>query len=182
MNMNFNLKRNWKLSYTNPSQQNNRMPHSQPQNVQTSISNMMYGKSKTVTLFSQPYYDEYAQCYKNIVTINLEPEGPLAELVTRVKLRRTNQYPQESQCNKIKQCILGLVSIGSMGYGCNTCSSGSNKCQNLMTVDEVPNLFSFLLSNGYQVDTSITRMLNESDIRFDTNMGSKVICLLTYTL
>jgi hypothetical protein len=49
-----------------------------------------------------------------------------------------------------------------------------------MTVDEVPNLISFLVSTGYTVDTSITKMLNQSDIRFDTNIGNKLICFITY--
>ncbi len=168
-------RKNWKLSYTNPI--TNAPKHIIHTNVHNSISEMNYKKSKTITLFSQPYYDDYTQCYRNIVTINLEPEGPLAELVTRVNLRKPFQYGyiQENQCNKIKQCILGLMSFDAIGMGC--CN---NKCQNLMSVDEVPNLFSFLLSNGYTIDTSITRMLNESDIRFNTNIGSKVICLITY--
>ena len=40
--------------------------------------------SKTVSLFSQPYLDTYNQCYKNIVVVNLPPQGPLADLVVRV--------------------------------------------------------------------------------------------------
>jgi hypothetical protein len=49
-----------------------------------------------------------------------------------------------------------------------------------MSVDEVPTLISFLVSNGYTVDTSITKMFNDSDIRFDTNTGNKLICFITY--
>jgi len=36
------------------------------------------------------------------------------------------------------------------------------------------------VSNGYNVDTSITKMFNTSDIRFDTNTGNKLICFVTY--
>ena len=49
-----------------------------------------------------------------------------------------------------------------------------------MVVDEVPDLISFLVENGYTVDTSITKMFNTSDIRFDTNTGNKLICFVTY--
>ena len=49
-----------------------------------------------------------------------------------------------------------------------------------MVVDEVPNLMSFLLSNGYDINTSITKMLNTSDIRFETENANKIICLVTY--
>jgi len=34
--------------------------------------------------------------------------------------------------------------------------------------------------NGYSVDTSITKMFNTSEIRFDTNTGNKLICFATY--
>jgi hypothetical protein len=58
---------------------------------------------------------------------------------------------------------------------------GCNKnWENLMLVDEVPDLISFLVSNGYTVDTSITKMLNQSEIRFDTYTGNKLICIITY--
>jgi dTDP-4-dehydrorhamnose 3,5-epimerase-like enzyme len=63
----------------------------------------------------------------------------------------------------------------------DNCSAGCSKFGNdLMVVDEVPNLISYLVSNGYTVDTSITKMFNDSDIRFDTNTGNKLICFVTY--
>jgi len=49
-----------------------------------------------------------------------------------------------------------------------------------MVVDEVPDLISYLVMNGYSVDTSITKMLNTSEIRFDNNLGNKLICFVTY--
>ena len=49
-----------------------------------------------------------------------------------------------------------------------------------MTVDEVPDLISYLVSNGYTVDTSITKMFNQSDIQFQTNNSNKLICFITY--
>lgn len=63
----------------------------------------------------------------------------------------------------------------------NACNMGCGKFgSDLMVVDEVPNLISYLVSNGYSVDTSITKMFNTSDIRFDTNTGNKLICFITY--
>ena len=34
-----------------------------------------------------------------------------------------------------------------------------------MTPDEIPDLISFLTGNGYQIETQITNMLNQSDIK-----------------
>jgi len=130
--------------------------------------------AKTVSLFSQPYLDTYNQCYKNIVVINLMPQGPLAELVRRVKFEPLSEFKVSTPCNPYKQCGLALMSINNF----NNCMS--NKCLDLMDVNEVPNLISFLVSNGYTVDTSITKMFNNSEIRFDTNTGNKLICFVTY--
>ncbi len=134
-------------------------------------------RSKTVSLFSQPYLDTYNKCYKNIVVINLEPEGPLAQLVRLVKFPPLSEFKTQTPCSPLKQCGYALISLGGCSMGC-----GSNKtgCDDLMVVDEVPNLISYLVSNGYTVDTSITKMFNTSEIRFDTNTGNKLICFVTY--
>jgi len=129
----------------------------------------IYG-SKTISLFSQPYLDTYNQCYKNIVVVNLKPQGPLAHLVRFVKFPPLSEFKQPGPCSPLKDCGYAIISLD----GCN---SG---CGDLMVVDEVPNLISYLVSNGYSVDTSITEMFNNSDIRFDTNTGNKLICVITY--
>jgi hypothetical protein len=49
-----------------------------------------------------------------------------------------------------------------------------------MTVDEVPDLFTFLLSNGYTIDTRITKMMNQSSIRYNTNNSNELIAFITY--
>lgn len=129
---------------------------------------------KTVSLSSQPYLDTYNKCYKNIVTINLPPQGPLANLVRRINFPKLSPFKQTGPCNPIQQCGLTLLSL----QDCTTCHNKFGT--NVMVVDEIPNLFSFLLSNNYTIDTSVTKMLNQSDIRFDTNNGNKLICFITY--
>jgi hypothetical protein len=127
--------------------------------------------AKTVTLFSQPFLDTYNQCYKNIVTINLIPQGPLAQFVRKVQFPPLSQFKQPGPCSRINNCGLALTALNNM------CNKG---CSGFMVVDEVPNLLSFLLSNGYSVNTSITKMLNTSDIRFETENANKIICVVTY--
>ena len=136
------------------------------------FDNMM--SAKTVSLFSQPYLDRFNQCYKNIVVINLPPQGPLSSLVKRVNFPPLSEFKQQGTCSTtpFKQCGLALTTLN--GY----CSIKNG--DNLMVIDEVPDLISFLVSNGYTVDTSITKMFNDSDIRFDTNTGNKLICFITY--
>jgi hypothetical protein len=127
--------------------------------------------AKTVSLFSQPYLDTYNQCYKNIVVVNLKPQGPLGELVRFVKFPPLSEFKQPGPCSPLKDCGYAIMSLDGCNAGCKS---------DLMVVDEVPNLISYLVSNGYSVDTSITKMFNDSDIRFDTNTGNKLICFVTY--
>jgi hypothetical protein len=133
-------------------------------------------ESKTISLFSQPYLDEYNKCYKNIVTLNLRPQGPLDELVKFIKFPQLSEFKQQGSCNKIKQCGYALMTLDSDNYNAGCGKFG----EDLMVVDEVPNLISFLVSNGYSVDTSITKMFNQSEIRFHQDMGNKLICFVTY--
>ena len=71
----------------------------------------MINPAKTVTLFSQPYLDKYNQCYKNIVTINTIPQGPLAQLVRRVIFPPLSEFKQPGPCSHIKNCGFALISL-----------------------------------------------------------------------
>jgi len=132
-------------------------------------------QAKTVSLFSQPYLDTLNQCYKNIVVINLMPQGPLADIVKFARFPPLSEFKTPGPCSPMKDCGYALMSLGGDYGGC--CSRGG--CD-LMVVDEVPDLISYLVSNNYTVDTSITKMFNTSDIRFNNTNGNKLICFVTY--
>jgi hypothetical protein len=117
---------------------------------------MMQG-IKTFTITSQPFYDQYNQCYKNIMMVNVEPQGPLRRLVRRINFPRLSPFQREGPCNPIQKC--GLAIQGLNYSGCN--KSGCD----LMSPNEIPDLVSFLLENGYQIETQLTNMLNQSEIK-----------------
>jgi hypothetical protein len=126
--------------------------------------------SKTISLFSQPYLDLRNQCYKNIVVVNLPPQGPLGKFIRQIRFPPLSEFQEPGPCSPIKKCGLALMSL----------EPSSSCCDNLMVVNDIPNLMSFLLSNGYSIDTSVTKMFNNSDITFNTNTGSRLICFITY--
>jgi len=131
-------------------------------------------QAKTFALFSQPYLDTYNKCYKNIVVINLQPQGPLSNLVRFTKFPPLSEFKTPGPCSPLKQCGYALMSLGGCNMGCGKFG------EDLMVVDEVPDLISYLVMNGYSVDTSITKMFNTSEIRFDNNLGNNLICFVTY--
>ena len=126
----------------------------------------------TYALYSQPYLDRKCQCYKNIVTINLYPKGPLEKYVRQIQFNPLSPFKQPGPCVSYNNCGLVLTSLSNNCY--NNCGG------DLMIVDEVPNLIAFLMTNGYTVDTSITKMFNASDIRFNTTNQNKLIAFITY--
>ena len=127
---------------------------------------------RTFTITTQPYLDKN-QCYKNFLMVNVMPDGPLNTLVRRLQLPRLSPF----QVNDIR-CNCDLVLINPFINGCslysNTCGK---KCDNYMTPNEIPNLYSFLTANGYQIETQLTNMMNNSEVKL-TN--SRVVCSVTY--
>lgn len=142
----------------------------------------------TFMLSSQVYRDmcnQYDQSYRNIVTINLMPVGPLSRFVRRIQLPYLSPFQfggsggdysgLSSVGRGAKQCVLALISLRGL-----TCGQGQGYGQGyrnngLMDVSEVPDLFSFLLSNGYKIDTSLTKMMNSNGV------GVSSIAFITYT-
>jgi hypothetical protein len=121
---------------------------------------------KTFTIMSSPFYDQYNQCYKNIMMVNGEPQGPLRRFVRKTKLPRLSPFQREGPCNPIQKCGLAIQSLGNgltYGQGQNCCKNNSD-C-NLMTPDEIPDLISFLQANGYQIEIQITNMMAQSEIK-----------------
>lgn len=126
---------------------------------------------KTFTISSQPFYDQYNQCYKNILTVNLEPMGPIRQIVRRIKLPKLSPFQMEGPCNPIPKCCLALQSLnGSYTFLCN-------KSNSFMTPDELPDLITFLFQNGYQIETQLTNILNQSEVKVS---NKKISLLVTY--
>ena len=122
---------------------------------------------KTFTITSHPFYDQYNQCYKNILMVNAEPRGPIRRIVRRIKLPKLSPFQREGQCNPIPQCGLALQSLRGTEYNTNQytgCCKLNSGCD-LMTPDEIPDLITFLIGNGYQIETQITNMLNQSELK-----------------
>ena len=139
---------------------------------------------KSYCLATRPFLDEYNKCYINIVTINNEPDGPLSQLVHLLKLPKLSKFQQDSACYTYPKCALALSSM--KGYYMSCCNSynrhgivscNTKKCCDLMTPDEIPDLFSFLIANGYIVDTKLTMMMNFSEVKLSDN---RIIAFITY--
>jgi hypothetical protein len=106
---------------------------------------------------SQVYLDTYNQSYRNILVCSCFPEGPLKSRVQRLQNSQISPFE-----NNYQRCILAIM----------------NDYEPMCT-DDIPDLFSFLLSNGYVIDTSLTKMMNGSDVKIGAQ-DSKMVCFVSY--
>jgi hypothetical protein len=117
--------------------------------------------TKTYAITTQTYYDTYNTCYKNILVINAMPLGELSKLVRRTNMPKLSPFKQSTPCCPIKQCDYAIYHI--------------NNSNELMTPDDIPYLFNYLIENNYKIDTSLTKMMNNSDIK----MTNKLVCYIS---
>ena len=115
----------------------------------------MNALSKTV------FYDNRHQCYRHIITINAKINGPLKHHIKRITAPKLSPFNVRTPCCPENPCILAITKLDS---------------HELMCIEDIPNLFNFLLTNNYSIDTSITKMMNESPVKF-TN---PLICFISY--
>lgn len=119
---------------------------------------------KVYTLSLQVYRDTYSEQYQNIIVINMMPEGPLRSIVKQIQTPFLSPFETNIGCNN-NRCALVL-----------TGSQSSCFKNNYLTENDIPNLFSFLVSNGYTIDTSITKMMTNNGISMNDN---KLICFIS---
>ena len=129
---------------------------------------------RTFTITSHTYYDQYRQNYRNILMVNIEPPGPLRRHVRPLRLPRLSPFSRRELTNGNGYMGCGLAIVNSLLLSFDT---RSRTGFDFVTPDEIPFLITFLESNGYQINTQITNMLNQSEVKL-TNR--KLVFNVTY--
>ena len=127
------------------------------------------------SILSIPFYDARLQQYTKILSINAVPAGPLASRVKTVRPPRLSGLCGSSGGNAC--CIHALTSAS-----CGSCGA-------FMTPEELPELFAFLVSNGYAVDSAITKLAAKhqsggggcSNTNANANANANaLVCIVSY--
>jgi hypothetical protein len=113
--------------------------------------------TKILCINAMPFYDARRQQYTKILCVNAMPLGALAERVTTVRPARLSGL-SGSDNNKNK-CIHALTHSCGGAY---------------MTPDELPELFAFLMSNGYAVNPALTKLAK--------NGNNSLVCIISCTV
>lgn len=136
-------------------------------------------KTKVWSLYMRPYYDHYTQRYINIMTINSEPIGPLTHIIRRLNpsrlsnvSSRTNDYE-----DRLSYCLYAIEYPQNLHNNHNHTRYHSKL--NLMNIDDISELYSFLLENNYEVDYRFTKLMQQSGIK-PTHTSSSPLTLICY--
>lgn len=107
------------------------------------------------------YLHPSTHVYDKILVIDRDPTGPLKEMVTRIsrpKLSPFQTVDRQMYCS----CINAFTSLKCRG--------------NLMTINELPQLLSYLLSNGYIIDTALSKLIGNSTME----SGDRSVAFISY--
>ena len=154
----------FKLNYTQP---NNRPTHSVIQNSSSGFTPVDQSPSSTFSLFLEPILNPYYQSYQNIITLDREPSGPIRSMVSMISMPKLSPFQSAaayaSPYYNGTNCAWVLLRypaeiLGGVGSG------AFKNADSFMCADDIPAVFSYLMSNGYMIDTSLTKMMFQSRI------------------
>lgn len=135
-------------------------------------------------LYLEPFLNNFHKTYQNVITLSSMPDGPLANLVTTTSTSKLSPFQQlNSISSNPSNCVHVLLRYPKSSTG--SISSVKNT-EHFMGHDDIPSIFSYLQSNGYEVDTKLTKMLFKSDVIGGTSQNrlsgnKKMICMIRYT-
>ena len=114
----------------------------------------------------KPYYDNITKCYQKIITISAKPKGPLEKYVKQIKTPilspfQINSYSSNC-CKSEPACLYAIKNMNN------------SNCCDLLCIDQIDQLFAFLLTNGYKINTEVTKILKKTK---DYNSDS-LICFI----
>ena len=104
-------------------------------------------------LKTEIYLDKHEKCYKKIIIIDPIPDDPLIKkILKQIRKEKLSPFDEPTEC-----C--------SSQTGCMSAFIDPKGCCDLLCIDKIGDLFSYLVSNGYKINTSITKIMLKGDVR-----------------
>ena len=136
-------------------------------------------QNNLTTLYLEPVLDPYHNTYINVLTLSGIPKGPLSKMTRQINSPKLSPFQTSSTImSPFPNCMYILTR-----YPNKTISISNN----WMVEDDIPSVFSYLQSNSYMIETSLTKLMTKNNItsnnsqkRFSGNR--KTICIFSYSL
>lgn len=130
------------------------------------------------SLYLETILDSYSQTYQQVITLSGMPSGPLASCIKIKSLPKLSPFVCKNEFSSGLECsyILMRYPIGN---------SNNQKCAEYMYSSDIPAVFSYLTNNGYSIDNSATKMMNQSRVLVgngnDSCSDRRLICFASYS-
>ena len=109
---------------------------------------------------SEVYLDRFNECYKNIVVISPKPTDSLNSITRALQRDKLSPFQEISPCCPLDRCIYAFL-------------NPRNRCE-LLCVNDIAILFGFLTTNGYTINTDLTKIMQDSDVKI-----KNLICFIS---
>jgi hypothetical protein len=116
-----------------------------------------FDDTKSFVLYLEPVLNTFAQEYMNVITLTAIPPGPLKSMVSMLNAPKLSPFQELSPFGTA--CIHVL-----MRYPGKTALSSMRGSDSFMGADDIPAVLGFLVENGYQVDTDLSKMMMKSGL------------------
>jgi hypothetical protein len=98
-------------------------------------------------LKTEIYLDKRDKCYKKIIIIDPIPNDPKIKCILRqIRKEKLSPFDQPTEC-----C--------SSETGCMSAFINPSCTCDLLCIDKIGGLFSYLVTNGYKINTSVTKIM-----------------------
>jgi hypothetical protein len=107
---------------------------------------------------SEPFYQSVNQCYAKYLFIDRmpPPSSPLNNIVKKVQVHKLSPFQDRDR------------------QPCKYIFVNTDNPSEYATNEDIPKLFTWFKQNGYNIDSSTTIMLNQSDVR----MQYPILCFI----
>ena len=127
--------------------------------------------NKTFVVYVEPFRNNYYKTYQNILTVSVRPPGPLDAMIKEISFEKLSPFERSGSLNEGIMCSHVILR-----YPRNSVNSSAKNPDMYMTSDDIPSLLSYLHENNYEVDTSMTKMLQQS--RIPTTENRRMVCMV----
>ena len=109
---------------------------------------------ETYTISTEVYYHDTKGCYARIFVIDRPPNAPLSLITRTLRAPRLSQFKENTSCCAAPSCTVALC---------------DQTTKSLLELHEQPILLNYLLSNGYVIETELTKLMMNNAVKVDTN-------------
>ena len=129
-----------------------------------------------ITLFITIYYNNIDNNYYKLLSLNKMPNGPLKNYVSTMAVTNPSNKIIKSMEN---YCILG---INNSILNTNYSNTNYNKYINLCTIEDIAEIYEFLVNNNYIINHELNNILNSinNNQNQNHNHNNKIIFSFNY--